>query len=65
MLAAILAYFLVGAMFVAFAYRTVPLTYRKIAKRESRGYALGLTIATMLYVVVLWPYAVYAATRPR
>jgi hypothetical protein len=59
------AYFVVGVMFVAFAYRRIPLSYRRIANRESRSYAFGLMIATLLYIVVAWPYAVYDATRPR
>ena len=59
------AYFAVGALFVAFAYRSVRHSYRKTAAKQGRGYAVALTFATMLYVVLLWPYAVYDATRPR
>jgi hypothetical protein len=59
------AYFFVGVLFVAFAGGTVRRTYRDIAKRESRGYAFALTFSTVLYVIVLWPYAVFDAMRSR
>jgi hypothetical protein len=60
-------YFCIGAALVVYAFRGDPIrrAHLKIVTDKGRGYAVGLVVCTMLYLIVLWPYAVYDATRAR
>jgi hypothetical protein len=65
LLAPVLAYFVVGAMFVAFAGGEIPRSYREIAADKGRGHAVYMIFAAVLFVMLLWPYVVFAKPRPR